>query len=63
MGKKFVLLSATTLFAFTLTFAGCGKKRNQRRLHRRRRQQSQQHQQLHQRSRLLLRVTRRQRSL
>ena len=26
MGKKFVLLSATTLFAFTLTFAGCGKK-------------------------------------
>jgi hypothetical protein len=26
MGKKFVLLSAITLFAFTLTFAGCGKK-------------------------------------
>ena len=25
MGKKFVLLSAT-LLAFTLTFAGCGKK-------------------------------------
>jgi hypothetical protein len=26
MGKKFVLLSAVTLFAFTLTFGGCGKK-------------------------------------
>jgi hypothetical protein len=26
MGKKFVSLSAITLFAFTLTFAGCGKK-------------------------------------
>ncbi|HME59951.1 MAG TPA: hypothetical protein VKH62_01750 [Candidatus Binatia bacterium] len=26
MGKKFVLLSAVTLFAFTLTFVGCGKK-------------------------------------
>lgn len=26
MGKKFVSLSAVTLFAFTLTFAGCGKK-------------------------------------
>jgi hypothetical protein len=26
MGKKFVSLSAVTLFAFTLTFVGCGKK-------------------------------------
>ena len=26
MGKKFVSLSAITLFAFTLTFVGCGKK-------------------------------------
>jgi hypothetical protein len=26
MGKKFVSLSAITLFAFTLAFAGCGKK-------------------------------------
>ena len=26
MGKKFVLLSAVTLFAFTVTFVGCGKK-------------------------------------
>lgn len=26
MGKKFILLSGTTLFALTLTFAGCGKK-------------------------------------
>jgi len=26
MGKKFVSLSAITLFAFTLTFIGCGKK-------------------------------------
>jgi len=26
MGKKLVTLSAITLFAFTLTFVGCGKK-------------------------------------
>ena len=26
MGKKFVSLAAITLFAFTLTFVGCGKK-------------------------------------
>ena len=26
MGKKLVSLSAITLFAFTLTFVGCGKK-------------------------------------
>ncbi len=26
MGKKIVLLSSVTLFALTLTFAGCGKK-------------------------------------
>jgi len=26
MGKKLVSLSAITLFAFTLTFIGCGKK-------------------------------------
>jgi hypothetical protein len=26
MGKKLVSLSAVTLFAFTLTFVGCGKK-------------------------------------
>ena len=26
MGKKIVSLSAITLFAFTLTFVGCGKK-------------------------------------
>ena len=26
MGKKFVSLSAITLFALTLTFVGCGKK-------------------------------------
>ena len=26
MGKKFILLSGTTLFALTLAFAGCGKK-------------------------------------
>ena len=26
MGKRFVLLSGTTLLAFMLTFAGCGKK-------------------------------------
>ena len=26
MGKKFALLSGITLFAWTLTFAGCGKK-------------------------------------
>jgi hypothetical protein len=26
MGKKLVSLSAATLFAFTLTFVGCGKK-------------------------------------
>ena len=26
MGKKFISLSAVTLFAFTLTVVGCGKK-------------------------------------
>ena len=26
MGKKFVSLSAVILFAFTVTFVGCGKK-------------------------------------
>jgi hypothetical protein len=26
MGKKFVSLSAVLLFAFTVTFVGCGKK-------------------------------------
>ena len=26
MGKKFVYLSGVTLFALTVTFAGCGKK-------------------------------------
>lgn len=26
MGKKIILLSGTTLFALTLTLAGCGKK-------------------------------------
>src|SRR5688572_23698889 len=39
MGKKFVSLAAITLFAFTLTFVGCGKKEEPAPPHRRQRQQ------------------------